>query len=378
MSTNERIFLSSPHMSEEEFEKEYVKEAFDTNWIAPLGENVNKFEEELAKYVNIGNAAALSSGTAAIHMALKALDVKQGDIVFCQSLTFSATANPIIYQNATPVFIDSENESWNMDPKALEKAFEKYPNPKAVIIVHLYGTPAKLDEIIKICKKHNVPLIEDAAESLGATYKGKQTGTFGKYGIYSFNGNKIITTSGGGMLVSDDEERIQKVRFWVTQARDKARHYQHSEIGYNYRMSNIVAGIGRGQLKVLNKRLEKKKNIYEMYKNGFKDIKEIEMNPIPEETKPNYWLSVITIKENSKVKPLDIMEALEKENIESRPVWKPMHIQPVFEKYDFITICENGKSIGEDLFNKGVCLPSDTKMTEDEQNRVINIIKALF
>ena len=242
-----RIYLASPHMSDEGYEKEYIKEAFDTNWIAPLGENVNKFEEELANYVGSKNAAALSAGTAAIHMAFKALDVKKDDIVFCSSLTFSATANPIIYQNATPVFIDSEKETWNMDPKALEKAFEKYPNPKAVIVVHLYGTPAKIEEIKEICEKHNVPLVEDAAESLGATYNEKQTGTFGKYGIFSFNGNKIITTSGGGMLVSDDEERISKVRFWVTQSREKARHYEHKEIGYNYRMSNIVAGIGRGQ-----------------------------------------------------------------------------------------------------------------------------------
>lgn len=375
---NKRIFLASPHMSNEGYEQEYIKEAFDTNWIAPLGENVNKFEEELSNYVGSKNGAALSAGTAAIHMALKALDVKQGDIVFCSSLTFSATANPIIYQNATPVFIDSEKDTWNMDPKALEKAFEKYPNPKAVVMVHLYGTPGKMDEIMEICNKHNVPLVEDAAESLGATYKGKQTGTFGKYGIYSFNGNKIITTSGGGMLVSDDAERIQKVRFWVTQARDAARHYQHSEIGYNYRMSNIVAGIGRGQLKVIDDRIEKKTEIYNIYKEGFKDIKDIEIKPIPEGTKPNHWLSVITIKEDSKVKPLDIMEALEKENIESRPVWKPMHMQPVFEKCDFIKVCDGDTSVGEELFTRGVCLPSDTKMTKEEQEKVIEIIKNLF
>lgn len=373
-----RIFLSSPHMSKEGYEQSYIKEAFDTNWIAPLGENVNKFEEELAKYVGISHAAALSSGTAAIHMALKALDVQQGDIVFCSSLTFSATANPIIYQNAIPVFIDSEKDTWNMDPEALKRAFEKYPNPKAVIVAHLYGTPAKLDEILEICKEYNVPLIEDAAESLGATYRGKQTGTFGKYGIYSFNGNKIITTSGGGMLVSDDEERIQKVRFWATQARDKARHYQHSEIGYNYRMSNILAGIGRGQLKVLDERIKQKTDIYNKYKEGFKNIPEIEIKPIPENTKPNHWLSVITLKDDSKIKPLDIIETLEKENIETRPVWKPMNLQPVFQKYDFITNREKEKSIGEDLFNRGVCLPSDTKMTEQEQNEVIHIIKNLF
>lgn len=373
----EKIFLASPHMSEQGYEQQYVKEAFDTNWIAPLGENVNRFEEELASYVGVKDAAALSAGTAAIHMAFKALNVGKGDIVFCSSLTFSATANPIIYQNATPVFIDSEKETWNMDPKALEKAFEKYPNPKAVIIVHLYGTPAKLDEIVEICKKHNVPLVEDAAESLGAIYKGKQTGTFGEYGIYSFNGNKIITTSGGGMLVSNNDERISKVRFWATQARDKAPHYQHSEIGYNYRMSNIVAGIGRGQLKVLDDRIAKKTEIYEVYKEAFKDIEDIELQPIPEGTKPNHWLSVITLKENSKVKPNDIMNALANDNIESRPLWKPMHLQPVFSSCDFITICDK-MSIAEDLFNRGVCLPSDTKMTEEQQNRVINIIKNLF
>lgn len=373
---SKRIYLASPHMSKEGYEQKYVKEAFDTNWIAPLGENVNKFEEELANYVGAKHAAALSAGTAAIHMAFKALDVKKGDIVFCSDLTFSATANPIIYQNATPVFIDSEKETWNMDPKALEKAFEKYPNPKAVIVVHLYGIPAKIDEIKEICDKHNVPLVEDAAESLGATYKGKQTGTFGKYGIYSFNGNKIITTSGGGMLVSDDEERIAKVRFWSTQAREKARHYEHKEIGYNYRMSNIVAGIGRGQLKVLDERLAQKKHIYDTYKEGFKDISDIEMAPVPKDSKPNFWLSVLTLKENSKVKPLDIMEALEKENIETRPVWKPMHMQPVFKDYDFIKV--EGEPVSTELFENGVCLPSDTKMSDVEQNRVIEIIKNLW
>ena len=371
-----RIFLASPHMSDEGYEKMYVKEAFDTNWIAPLGENVNKFEEELAEYVGTKHAAALSAGTAAIHMAFKALDVKEGDIVFCSDLTFSATANPITYQNATPVFIDSEKETWNMDPKALEKAFEKYPHPKAVIVVHLYGTPAKIEEIRKICEKHEVPLVEDSAESLGATYKGKQTGTFGKYGIYSFNGNKIITTSGGGMLISEDEEKIAKVRFWATQAREKARHYEHKEIGYNYRMSNIVAGIGRGQLKVLDLRIKQKTEIYNRYKEAFKDMADIKMQPIPENTMPNHWLSVITIKKHSKVKPLDIMVALEKENIESRPVWKPMHMQPVFEKCDFIKVAD--EPVSKELFETGVCLPSDTKMTKEEQDKIVNIIKNLW
>ena len=371
-----RIFLASPHMSDEGYEKMYVKEAFDTNWIAPLGENVNKFEEELAEYVGTKHAAALSAGTAAIHMAFKALDVKKGDIVFCSDLTFSATANPITYQDATPVFIDSEKETWNMDPKALEKAFEKYPHPKAVIVVHLYGTPAKIEEIRKVCEKHEVPLVEDAAESLGATYKGKQTGTFGKYGIYSFNGNKIITTSGGGMIISEDEEKIAKVRFWATQAREKARHYEHKEIGYNYRMSNIVAGIGRGQLKVLDLRIKQKTEIYNRYKEAFKDTADIKMQPIPENTMPNHWLSVITIKKDSKVKPLDIMVALEKENIESRPVWKPMHMQPVFEKCDFIKAAD--EPVSKELFETGVCLPSDTKMTKEEQDKIVNIIKNLW
>ena len=373
---SKKILLASPHMSDEGYEQEYVKEAFDTNWIAPLGKNVDEFEKALSNYVEVKSAAATSAGTAAIHMALKAAGVGEGDIVFCSSLTFSASCNPIIYQNATPVFIDSEPDTWNMDPRVLEKAFEKYPNPKAVVLVHLYGNPAKLDEIVRICKEHNTTLIEDAAESLGSTYNGKHTGTFGKYGIYSFNGNKIITTSGGGMLVSDDEERIQKVRFWITQAREKARHYQHEEIGYNYRMSNIVAGIGRGQLKVLEKRIEQKTKIYETYKEAFKDIEEIEMQPMRENTRPNHWLSVITLKKNSKVTPLQIMEALEKQDIETRPVWKPMHLQPVFKAYDFIKV--EDKAVSEDLFERGVCLPSDTKNTEEDMERVIKAIKTLF
>ncbi|MDR7871386.1 MAG: aminotransferase class I/II-fold pyridoxal phosphate-dependent enzyme [Tissierellaceae bacterium] len=367
----ERIYLASPHMSDEGYEQEYIKEAFDTNWIAPLGKNVDGFESELASYVGSGHAAALSSGTAAIHMALKAAGVGKGDIVFCQSLTFSATANPIIYQNAIPVFIDSNYETWNMDPKALEEAFEKYPEVKAVIVVHLYGLSADMDKILELCKKHNVTLIEDAAESLGTYYKRKHTGTFGDYGIFSFNGNKIITTSGGGMLVSDNKERIAKVRFWSTQARDKARHYQHSEIGFNYRMSNIVAGIGRGQLKVLDKRIEKKKYIFEYYKRELVDLEGVEFMPINEWNEPNCWLSCIT--SSCKVKPLDIMEALEKDNIESRPIWKPMHLQPFFAEYDYI-----GGDVSENLFNNGVCLPSDTKITDQDLDRVCSIIKGLW
>ncbi len=358
-------------MSDEGYEMQYIQEAFDTNWIAPLGKNVDGFEMELAAKVGSKAAAALSSGTAAIHMALKAVGVGEGDIVFCPTLTFSATANPIIYQNAIPVFIDSDYETWNMSPKALEEAFEKYPNVKAIIVVHLYGLSADMDKIMEIAKKHNVPVIEDAAESLGTYYKGKHTGTIGDYGIFSFNGNKIITTSGGGMLVSDKEERIAKVRFWSTQSRDQARHYQHSELGFNYRMSNVVAGIGRGQLKVLDKRVEKKKYIYEFYKRELGSLEGVEMMPVNEWDKPNYWLSSIILA--GKVRPIDLMEALEKENIESRPIWKPMHMQPYFEKYDFV-----GGDVAERLFEDGVCLPSDTKMTDEGLYRVVEMVKGLW
>ncbi|GGI65666.1 DegT/DnrJ/EryC1/StrS family aminotransferase [Enterococcus alcedinis] len=367
----EKIWLSSPHMSDEGYEKEYVQEAFDTNWIAPLGTNVNGFEKELAEYVGIDHASALSSGTAAIHLALKAAGVGQGDIVFCQSLTFSATANPIVYEKAIPVFIDSDEETWNMSPEALEEAFRKYPEVKAVIVVHLYGLSADLDAIVALCKKHNVVLIEDAAESLGTTYKGKQTGTFGDYGIFSFNGNKIITTSGGGMLVSNDEEAIKKSRFWATQSRDQARHYQHSEIGYNYRMSNVVAGIGRGQLKVLDQRVAKKQAIYNFYKQELSHLEGIQFMPINDWNNPNCWLTSITL--NGKITPTQLMDALEEENIESRPVWKPMHMQPVFEQYDYV-----GTNVGQTLFETGVCLPSDTKMTEADLERVAKIIKGLW
>ena len=367
-----RIYLSSPHMSDEGYEMAFIKEAFDTNWIAPLGPNVDGFEREFAEKVGSKHAAALSSGTAAMHLALMAAGVGEGDIVFCPSLTFSATANPIIYQRAIPVFIDSDYETWNIDPDLLEEAFKKYPDVKAVIIVHLYGLSADMDRITDICKKHNVTVVEDAAESLGCTYKGKYTGTFGDYGIFSFNGNKIITTSGGGMLVSDNEEKINKARFGATQARDKARHYQHSELGFNYRMSNIVAGIGRGQLKVLDQRAAKKKYIFEFYKRELGAIQGISFMPDNDWNRPNYWLSCITLND-TKVRPLDIMEALEAENIESRPIWKPMHMQPFFEKYDFV-----GTDVSQKLFENGVCLPSDTKMTDEDLLRICRIIKGLF
>lgn len=371
-----RIYLSSPTMNGKE--KEFIKEAFETNWVAPLGPNVDEFERELADYVGTKHAAAVSSGTAAIHLALKYLGIEPGDVVFCSSLTFSATCNPIMYQGATPVFIDSEKDTWNMCPIALKKAFEKYPNAKAVIVVNLYGTPAKLDDILSICNDYNVPLIEDAAESLGSTYHGKQTGTFGKLGVFSFNGNKIITTSGGGMLVSEDNLAIEKARFWSTQSREKERHYEHKEIGYNYRMSNIVAGIGRGQLLSLDEHICLKRNIYYAYKEAFQDIPEITMNPIPDHCEPNYWLSCIILDNNSNIKPLDIMIALEQDNIESRPIWKPMHLQPVFKECDFIMTDFSMESVSGDIFNRGVCLPSDIKNTDEDTERIIRTIRKMF
>ena len=373
------IYLASPHMSEEGYEQQYVKEAFDTNWIAPLGKNVNEFEKELAAYVGSKDAAALSAGSAALHLALKAAGVKAGDIVFCQDLTFSATANPIAYEKAIPVFIDSDYETWNMSPEALERAFEKYPDVKAVMPVHLYGLPANMDRIMEICKKHGVPVIEDAAESLGTLYHGQYTGTFGDYGAFSFNGNKIITTSGGGMLVCNlpeeqAKERIAKVRFWATQAREKARHYEHKEIGYNYRMSNIVAGIGRGQMKVLDQRIEQKRQIFAYYQEHLGDLEGLSFMPLHENERANCWLSVIQLAPDCKVRPLDMIVALEKEDIETRPVWKPMHMQPVFADCDYI---DNGK-VGESLFENGVCLPSDTKMTDEDLKRICTIIRGLW
>ncbi len=368
----DRVYLASPHMSEAGYEKLYVKEAFDTNWIAPLGENVNKFEEEISNYVDVKAAAALSSGTAAIHLALKAAGVKKGDIVLCQALTFSATVNPIIYENAVPVFIDSEEETWNMDPKALRKAFRKYPNAKAVVTVNLYGNPSKLDEIKSICDEHGAVLIEDAAESLGSTYKNKQTGTFGKFGVFSFNGNKIITTSGGGMLVSDDEEMIKKARFWATQARENMPYYHHKEIGYNYRLSNICAGIGRGQMKVLDERIAMKNAIYEKYKKELEADNEFTMIPVPVDSKPNHWLSVALVND-ANIEPQTIIDHLQSKNIETRRVWKPMQLQPVFAEYDYIQVAD--ESVSEKLFERGICLSSDTKMTPEIQDIVIKEIK---
>lgn len=370
--SRKRIYLSSPTMHGDE--QQFIQEAFDTNWIAPLGPNVNTFERKLAEYVGAKHAAALVSGTSALHLAVKLAGVKRGDIVFCSDLTFAATVNPVSYEGGRQVFIDSERETWNMDPRALEKAFEKYPDCKCVIAVNLYGVPARLDEIRAICDAHGAILIEDAAESLAATYKGKQTGTFGKYGAFSFNGNKIITTSGGGMLVSDDEKAIKKARFWSTQSRDPAPWYQHSDVGYNYRMSNIVAGIGLGQLMHLEEHRDLKEKIFLRYEEGLKDLP-VEMNPHLECSRPNYWLSCITINPGINVTPDKIRLALEKENIEARPIWKPMHLQPLFDGYDFISV---EGDVGGDIFRRGLCLPSDIKMTEEEQNEVIDIIKSCF
>lgn len=371
-----RIYLSCPTMHGEE--QKFIKEAFDTNWVAPLGPNVNAFEKEMEEYTGCGHAAALSAGTAAIHLSLKLLDIKQGDMVFVSDLTFSASCNPIVYEKATPVFIDAEPDTWNMSPEALQKAFEKYPNPKAVICVHLYGTPARLDEIMAICREHNVPLIEDAAESLSSTYKGKHTGTFGKYGIYSFNGNKIITTSGGGMLVSADEEATKRATFLATQARDPARYYQHSQIGYNYRMSNITAGIGRGQLLHLEEHKALKKAVYAQYTEAFADVEEITMNPMNPDGDANNWLSCMTIAPGCRVTPDMVMDALAEENIESRPIWKPMHLQPVFAEYDFIAHHADGSSVGTDIFERGLCLPSDIKNTPEDMELIIATVRRCF
>ncbi|KQU17153.1 pyridoxal phosphate-dependent aminotransferase [Bacillus sp. Leaf13] len=374
MSNQSRIFLSSPHMSGNE--QKYINEAFETNWIAPLGPNVDKFERELAEYVGVRDAAAVSSGTAAIHLALRLLEVEQGDKVFCSSLTFIASANPIIYQNAEPVFIDSEPETWNMSPAALKRAFVDAEidgkMPKAVIVVNLYGQSAKMDEIMSICDHYGVPVIEDAAESLGAEYKGKKSGTFGKFGIYSFNGNKIITTSGGGMLVSNDEEALKKARFLATQARDPAPHYQHSVSGYNYRMSNILAGVGRAQLEVLDDRVASKRAKFDRYVEVLSGIEGINFKPELHGTLHNRWLTTITInQEKLGISQMELIEALGEENIEARPVWKPLHLQPLFDGTLYYPY-EKDRSVSEELFNSGICLPSGSNMTEEQQERVID------
>lgn len=374
---DKRIPLATPTMHGEELR--YVNEAFDTNWIAPLGPNVDELEKAFSDYLDIEGTAAVSSGTAGLHLSYKLAGVGKDDIVIVQDLTFSATVNPIIYQNAIPVFVDSEYDTWNMDPKALELALKKYgERVKAVVLVHLYGTPAKLEEIMKLCDEYNVTLIEDAAESLSATYKGKQTGTFGKYGVISFNGNKIITTSGGGMVLCKSKEDAEKVKFWSTQSKDPAPWYQHSEIGYNYRMSNVCAGIGRGQFEHLEEHKEIKTKIFNKYNLSFRGLPLL-MNPYEMMTVPNFWLSCILIEKDAITDGFDAEKLrirLDELNIESRRIWKPMHLQPVFEKYDYIKV--KSHSVSEDIFERGLCLPSDLKMTEEEQEIVIENIKEIF
>jgi len=374
-----RIPLSTPTMHGEELN--FVHEAFDKNWIAPLGFNCDGFEREVSDYLSDGSGEklptlALVSGTSALHLAIKLAGLKRGDTVFCSDMTFAATVNPVSYEGGRQVFIDTEKDTWNMDPESLELAFKKYPKTKVVMLAHLYGVPAKMDQIIEICNRHNAILIEDAAEALGAKYKGKKCGTFGKYGALSFNGNKIITTSGGGMLITDDIAAKKKALFWATQARENAPWYQHEEIGYNYRMSNVVAGIGRGQLLHLEEHKAKKENVYKKYQKAFKDLP-ITMNPYSSDSEPNFWLSCMTINEDCKsANFMDILNKLAENNVEGRPIWKPMHMQPVFSGYDFIKT--ESKSVGEDIFSRGLCLPSDIKMTEEEQDYVIEIIKSCF
>ena len=373
--TNEKIWLSSPHMGGNEMK--YVNEAYNTNWIAPLGPNVNGFEEDLQNYLNINHAAALSAGTAAIHLSLILLGVKHGDEVLASSFTFSATVNPITYVGATPILVDSEKETWNMCPIELKRAIEdrisKGKKPKAIIIVHLYGMPAKMNELLEVANNYDIPIIEDAAEALGSKYNGQALGTYGKLGILSFNGNKIITTSGGGALVSNDKELIEKSRFLATQARDNAPHYQHSQVGFNYRMSNIVAGIGRGQMEVIDERVSQRRAIFHFYKEIFSKIPEVQLLEEPNDKFfSNYWLTAITI--NSETINREALRlAFEAENIEARPLWKPMHMQPVFENYPSYI---NGNS--EELFNKGLCLPSGSNLTENEKERIRTVINNFF
>ena len=372
---NKKIWLSSPHMGENEYK--YVTEAFDLNWIAPVGPHLNDFETNLSKISDGKHIAALSSGTSAIHLALILLGVECGDEVLCSSFTFSASANPIVYQGAKPIFIDSEMDSWNMCPEYLEMAIkdriENGKKPKAIILVHLYGMPAKMKEIISISEKYNIPIIEDAAEGLGSTYFGKPLGCLTEFGIYSFNGNKIITTSGGGALISSDEKQIQKAKFLATQARDNAPHYEHSHIGFNYRLSNVSAAIGLGQLEVLQDRVNKRREIFEFYKKELSEIKVISFVEEMEGFYSNRWLSTILISEDSKVNREDLRLYLEKDNIEARPLWKPMHQQPIFKN----CLSFGGKN-SEYLFHYGLCLPSGSNMSDEDLNRIVTKIKEAF
>lgn len=400
-----KVWLSSPTMHGDEIK--WVEEAYRTNWMSTVGKNINEVEKITCEKVGCKYAVALSAGTAALHLAMKLAGIKQGEKVFCSDMTFSATVNPITYEGGIPVFIDTEYDSWNMDPEALEKAFEIYPEVRVIVVAHLYGTPGKIDEISAIAKKHNAIIIEDAAESLGATYKGKQTGTFGKYNCISFNGNKIITGSSGGMLLTDDLEAANKARKWSTQSRENAPWYQHEEIGYNYRMSNVIAGVVRGQYPHLEEHIAQKKAIYERYKEGLKGLP-VKMNPIPEDCEPNYWLScmiidkdamckqvrgeqeALYISEKGKSCPTEILEKIASINAEGRPIWKPMHMQPIFRMNPFITRNGNGRAntnayiagenedIGMDIFTRGLCLPSDNKMTPEQQDGIIEVIRGCF
>jgi dTDP-4-amino-4,6-dideoxygalactose transaminase len=374
----ERIWLSSPHMSgREQF---YVAEAFDSNWVAPIGSNLDAFEKQVSQYTNVKHAAALSSGTAALHLALKLCGVEKGDFVVCQSLTFVATANAIIYEGGQPIFVDSEEETWGMDPELLEKAIihcislEK--KPKAIIPVHLYGMPVKMREILAVAKKYRIPVIEDAAEALGSSIDGKMCGSLGDFGVVSFNGNKIITTSGGGMLLCNNIRKIEKAKYWATQARDNAAHYQHTEVGYNYRLSNILAGIGRGQMEVLEERIAQRRDNFEFYKSELKSIPGISFLKEQVGSKSNRWLTIIVVdpkQTRNAITREDIRLALERENIESRPLWKPMHMQPLFEKAPYF-----GKGIAMKLFKNGLCLPSGSNLTQAEKERVVKVINGIF
>ena len=405
-SLEKKVWLSSPTMHGEEIK--YVQEAYETNWMSTVGANINEVEKLACEKTGSKYSVALASGTSALHLAVKLAGVKPGDKVFCSDMTFAATVNPVMYEGATPIFIDTEYDTWNMDPVALEKAFELYPEVKVVVVAHLYGTPGKIDEIKTVCDKHNAIIIEDAAESLGASYKGQQTGTFGDYNCISFNGNKIITGSSGGMLLTNSLEAANKARKWSTQSRENAPWYQHEEIGYNYRMSNVIAGVVRGQFPHLEEHIAQKKAIYERYKEGFKDLP-VEMNPIDfENSVPNYWLSCMIIKpeamakqvrdeqdylytkEEGKTTPQEILEAIASVNAEGRPIWKPMHMQPICRMNPFVTKNGNGRAqtnayiagdscdVGMDIFQRGLCLPSDNKMTPEEQDVIIEAIKNCF
>lgn len=373
MVEKERILLASPHMGGDE--KKYIDLAFDTNWIAPLGANVTGFEQDICDYTHARSAIALSSGTAALHLALLLAGVKQGDLVFCQDLTFSASANPIKYVGAAPLFVDSEPQTWNMSPDALERAIGLYGAPKAVIFVHLYGTPARSAELLEICRAHHIVAIEDAAEALGSTVHGQSCGTMAAYGALSFNGNKIITTSGGGMLLCQNPEDAAHGLKLATQARENAPWYQHEEVGYNYRLSNICAGIGRGQMCVLEQRIAQKREIFARYRAAFEDLPIHWAQELPG-CRANRWLSVMMLDEDVGLTPMQLLQALEHENIEGRYMWKPMHMQPVFADCAYVTAA--GQSVSETLFRRGVCLPSDTKMTQAQQERVIDVICSLF